>query len=247
VRVVIPAAGRGSRLAPLTDTCPKGGVAIAGRPLLWHTLGELQDAGATHVVVVCGHHGEQLRSVLTRCRYRPPLDFVTNAAYRTTNSMVSLWLTRRWRNEPFCVVDGDVLVASDLLRRVFRSAGDRVVVDATRSYADIEMKVWVTAGMISALDPGLCVERTSGEFFGISRWTPRGAATMAAVISRRLTQGGQTQWYSAAIGEVASRIPVGTVQADGTEWAEIDRPEDIPPAEQLIRDWARQRQPAQSG
>lgn len=57
---VVPAAGRGSRLRPLTDDRPKALVEVGDRPLLSHVL----DALAPHVesyVVVVGYRGEQIR------------------------------------------------------------------------------------------------------------------------------------------------------------------------------------------
>lgn len=237
MRVIIPAAGLGSRLAPFTESGPKGLVVVAGQPLLWHTLGELRDAGTTHVVVVCGHHGERLRSALLRCPDRPPLDFVANPAYRTTNSMVSLWLTRRWWDQPFCVVDGDLLVTSRLLRRVFGVGGDALAVGPMRRHTGMDMKVEVVGGLVTGLGNDLAVEHAAGEFFGVSRWTPQGAGELAAAISRRLGQGGQAQWYAEAIGDVAARRPVSAVPAERLDWAEVDRPGDIPAAEHLVWHW----------
>lgn len=61
---MILAAGRGSRLQPLTDTVPKPLVAVAGVPLIeWH-LRNLARAGVREVVVNLGWLGEKLRAAL---------------------------------------------------------------------------------------------------------------------------------------------------------------------------------------
>jgi len=57
---VVPAAGRGTRLRPLTDDRPKGLVEVGDRPLLSHVF----DTLVPHVeslVVVVGYRGEQVR------------------------------------------------------------------------------------------------------------------------------------------------------------------------------------------
>ena len=54
------AAGRGERMRPLTDTCPKPLLAVQGQPLLqWH-LQALQAAGAQRVVINTAWLGEQI-------------------------------------------------------------------------------------------------------------------------------------------------------------------------------------------
>ena len=54
------AAGRGSRMRPLTDSCPKPLLALRGRPLMQWTLQALARDGATRVVVNTAWLGEQL-------------------------------------------------------------------------------------------------------------------------------------------------------------------------------------------
>ena len=57
-RAVIPAAGLGSRLLPLTKAIPKEMLPVGDRPVIEHTVRELIDSGITDIViVVSGHKG----------------------------------------------------------------------------------------------------------------------------------------------------------------------------------------------
>jgi glucose-1-phosphate thymidylyltransferase len=60
VQGLVPAAGRGSRLRPLTDDRPKGLVEVAGRPLLAHVF-EMLAPHVDEYVVVIGYCGGQIR------------------------------------------------------------------------------------------------------------------------------------------------------------------------------------------
>ncbi len=60
MQAMILAAGRGTRLGPLSDTVPKAMQTIAGQPLIGHQLGWLRDAGVTDVVINLHHLGEQI-------------------------------------------------------------------------------------------------------------------------------------------------------------------------------------------
>ena len=60
MQAVVLAAGKGTRLRPLTDDKPKGMVEIAGRPILEHCMDQLVDLGAEKLVVVVGYMKENI-------------------------------------------------------------------------------------------------------------------------------------------------------------------------------------------
>jgi MurNAc alpha-1-phosphate uridylyltransferase len=61
---MIFAAGRGERMRPLTDTCPKPLLKVRGRPLiLWHVL-NLVRAGITEIVINHAHLGRMIEEAL---------------------------------------------------------------------------------------------------------------------------------------------------------------------------------------
>lgn len=59
-QAIVLAAGRGERMRPLTDTCPKPLLPVQGQPLLqWH-LAALARAGVGHAVINTAWLGEQI-------------------------------------------------------------------------------------------------------------------------------------------------------------------------------------------
>lgn len=64
MKVMLFAAGLGTRLKPLTDTMPKALVPVSGKPLLDIVLRRLIAAGATEVVVNVHHFAEQIKDYL---------------------------------------------------------------------------------------------------------------------------------------------------------------------------------------
>jgi NDP-sugar pyrophosphorylase family protein len=63
-KAMILAAGLGTRLRPLTDTCPKALVQLNGRTLLEITLARLQRLGIADVIVNVHHCADQLEEYL---------------------------------------------------------------------------------------------------------------------------------------------------------------------------------------
>jgi len=66
VVTVIPAAGLGERLMPISSALPKAMVPIGGQPLISLTLNHLIQQGMRDFVVVIGKHGDQVREYLDR-------------------------------------------------------------------------------------------------------------------------------------------------------------------------------------
>jgi MurNAc alpha-1-phosphate uridylyltransferase len=64
MKAMIFAAGRGQRMRPLTDTCPKPLLKVRGRPLItWHVL-NLVRAGITEIVINHSHLGHMIEAEL---------------------------------------------------------------------------------------------------------------------------------------------------------------------------------------
>jgi len=64
MKAMIFAAGRGERMRPLTDTCPKPLLQVRGRPLIvWHIL-NLVRAGITDIVINHAHLGQMIEDAL---------------------------------------------------------------------------------------------------------------------------------------------------------------------------------------
>ena len=58
---MIFAAGLGTRLKPITDTLPKALVPVCGKPLLYHCIHRLKEAGYNQLVINIHHFPEQIR------------------------------------------------------------------------------------------------------------------------------------------------------------------------------------------
>lgn len=55
MKAMIFAAGLGTRLKPITDTLPKALVPVAGKPLLYHVVSKLKEAGISDFVINVHH------------------------------------------------------------------------------------------------------------------------------------------------------------------------------------------------
>ncbi len=64
MKAMVFAAGLGTRLRPLTDSCPKALVKVAGRHMLERVIGRLAGAGVNRIVVNVYHHASMIKDFL---------------------------------------------------------------------------------------------------------------------------------------------------------------------------------------
>jgi NDP-sugar pyrophosphorylase family protein len=117
MKAVILAAGVGSRLRPLTDTCPKPMLPIADRPLLARTLDWLRASGVAEAALNLHHLADVVRGGLgggeawgmtLRYSYEPEL-LGSAGALRTIAERFPGWL-----DQTFALIYGDMLCDIDL-------------------------------------------------------------------------------------------------------------------------------------
>ncbi|WP_426165789.1 N-acetylmuramate alpha-1-phosphate uridylyltransferase MurU [Pseudoduganella sp. R-32] len=108
MKAMILAAGRGERMRPLTDTCPKPLLKVRGRPLIvWHIL-NLVRAGITEIVINHAHLGHMIEQALgdgsqfgAQIQYSPEAEALETAG-GIANALHLLG------DQPFLVLSGDI-------------------------------------------------------------------------------------------------------------------------------------------
>lgn len=115
MKAMILAAGRGERMRPLTDHCPKPLLAVGGKPLIVRHIERLAAAGITELVINHAHLGHMLEAALgdggafgvyIRWSPEPPGALETAGGIRQAMQFLG--------DDPFLVINGDVFCDADL-------------------------------------------------------------------------------------------------------------------------------------
>ena len=121
MQCVILAAGKGTRLRPLTDNTPKPLVMVAGKPLIDHTIDALPSA-IDELILVVGYLGDQLRAHFGSEYHGRKVTYVEQVEQKGTAH--ALWLCKDLLKGRFLFMFADdIHGANDLARLTSYSRG----------------------------------------------------------------------------------------------------------------------------
>jgi bifunctional UDP-N-acetylglucosamine pyrophosphorylase/glucosamine-1-phosphate N-acetyltransferase len=114
MQCVILAAGKGTRLRPLTENCPKPLVRVAGKPLLDHIVEALPSA-VDELIIVVGYLGEMIREYCGEEFHGRKVTYVVQEEQKGT--ALALWLCKDLLKGRFLFLFADDIHGKDDLAR----------------------------------------------------------------------------------------------------------------------------------
>lgn len=116
MKVIILAAGRGSRMGNKTNELPKGMTTIFGKPILQHCIETFEKAGVKRedIGVVTGYKAEKITF--------EGVHYFQNANWENTNMFMSLLETKDWLLKEKCIVAySDIIFTVDVAKQLIES------------------------------------------------------------------------------------------------------------------------------
>ncbi len=111
MQVIIPLAGKGTRLRPHTHLVPKPLLKVAGRPVMDWVMDRLDGLDVSELIVITGHLKEQVETY-ARARYRWPSRFIEQQVQDGTAGAVNL--ARPHVTEPVLIIFVDTVFEADI-------------------------------------------------------------------------------------------------------------------------------------
>ena len=110
MKAMIFAAGRGTRLKPLTDKLPKALVSVGGKPLLQHTIEKLKQSGFNEIIINVHHFADQIiEFVLSNNSFNINIEFSEEKDLLDTGGGIKKASYFFSDNKPFLVHNVDIL------------------------------------------------------------------------------------------------------------------------------------------
>jgi len=230
------AAGTGSRLYPLTRNEPKCLTIVNGVSILERMISNLNLHGFKRLVVVTGHLENCIRDFLGNQVGDIKIEYIFSPLYKTTNNIYSLWMAREVINEPFLLLESDLVFDESLLDAMLYP--DRIAVAKMRSWMNgtsvtINQSKQVKAFLASDADSSGEIKYKTVNIYSISlnSWHE-----IVKRLDKHISDGKVNDYYEAVFAEMIAdgSLSFKAVSFDGKPWYEIDTVEDLAEAEKLF-------------
>lgn len=111
MNAIILAAGKGTRLLPLTLSTPKPLLPVNGIPIIEQQIQYLLDKGITEIHIVVGYLKEKFEYLKEKYH----VNLVENPYYDTYNNLISLYVAKDYLKNSY-IIEGDVYMRENVFR-----------------------------------------------------------------------------------------------------------------------------------
>jgi choline kinase len=234
---IILAAGVGSRLRPETDHVPKCLVPLGGgETFLSRLLRQYKHAGIQRITVVAGYRSNQIAQAIHVSKYAG-VTMVENRLYDRTNNMFSLALALHGSDEAVIFGNADVVYDDTVVDGFVKEAPlDSIAVDVG-SYLEESMKVIQDRSRrISRIAKDVPKDEGLGNSLDVYKLSGTSAQLLRQLmLEDYFNKGRLSEWSERALNDLLQRVPFVPWDASRGRWIEVDTPEDLRIARDLVR------------
>ena len=229
---VIVAAGEGKRLRPATEDTPKCLLPLDGRLLIEYSLRILEQHNVRRIGFVVGYLKERFPELLGS-----QYTYIFNPFYALTNNMASLWFAKHFIGATdFLYLHADVFYHPDILSMTMESEAEIALAVEDTGCDEEAMKIVEEGGYLIESSKGIPLDKASGEWTGIAKFTNAGWRKYLSEIEQLLSEGDFNAYDTKAMTRLAQKERIIEVVAfQALPFVEIDCAQDFEKAEDLLR------------
>ncbi len=113
MKAIIPVAGAGTRLRPLTYTQPKALIPVAGKPLLGFLIEQLQELGVDEFVFIIGYLGDKIEDYVKTKHPKLKASFALQSHREGLGHAIWTASEHIKNNEEIIILLGDTIIDAD--------------------------------------------------------------------------------------------------------------------------------------
>ncbi len=230
------AAGTGSRLFPLTDKAPKCLTLVNETSILQRLLTSLMQHGFKRLVVVTGHLEDHIRAFLASWSRKIEIEYVFSPLYKTTNNIYSLWMARKIINEPFLLLESDLVFDPSLLTDMLYP--DRIAIARMQPWLNGSTVTIDQSNRVEAFHSDAACAPSEKRYKTVNIYSLSLSSWNRVVerLEQHVSEGKVNSYYEVVFRQMTAEkaLSFQAVFFDRKPWYEIDTIEDLASAERMF-------------
>ena len=237
-KAIVLAAGVGSRINKITKTIPKTMIKINGKFIFEYILENLHKAKIKEVIFVVGYKANILVPKLTKkcAELKIKLNIVINKKYKSTNTMYSLWLARKYLKSKFIFLHGDLIFSNKMLIKFIKFACNNVILVDKNNPKDWDdaMKIISNNKLLKYMSKSITLSEMDGVAIGMYKFDSNGAKNLFKIIRKLIKKNVKKSWVSEAINIMSKTTKINLQISKLHSWADVDNLIDLKSANEII-------------
>lgn len=234
---VILAAGKGTRLMPLTKDIPKCLVKINNKSLIEYSIEALKSIGIKKVVIVIGYMGHKIKEKLGYNYVGVNISYINNFIYEKSNNMYSLYLAINNINEEIWILESDIIFDKNILNKnCINDIGwfvDSKIKNIDGSYIKTNKKDIVINHEIVSNERD--IKEDYKKSLGIIRCSKEGLNFLKEWLKNSIERFEENLYYDLILAQHLKTEKISAIDVNGSIWFEIDNKEDLEIARKFFK------------
>ena len=224
IRYIILGAGKGTRLHPLTLNHPKCLFNLGNDYPIAQRMVDLihKYDNSAEIIYVIGFMADSITSLIK------DVTFIHNPFYNITNSIASLWFAKEYLDDDVCIINGDIVMESKLIKEVVtnKSYKSSVLVDSSIKIGG-DYNVQVDNDNVIVMSKEL--NDYFGEYAGIIKLKKDGTHLLKKEIELMINEGSSDQWYENVLVQLifSKNYILKYIDISKYSWTEVDCVDDL--------------------
>lgn len=230
MRVLLLAAGRGTRISRYLSGNPKSTVEIGGSSLIAYTVDLFRKKGIEEIGISVGYRHEQIQEQLKQY----PVKYFYNPFFDVTNSIASAWFAKDFLSvaDDVIIMNGDVFMEEALVDKVIASKANPVMFADGSRKEEADYKFKYADGILEKFGKELEGDDITGEYVGVAKIGKDFVPTFMQKLDALINTQQHSVWWENVLYQGIPDNPVFVEETDGLFWAEVDYIEDY---ERILR------------
>jgi len=113
MKIILPIAGKGTRLRPHTHVIPKSLIRVAGKPIIDYIIEQIQNINFSEIIFIIGHLGEEIQNYIFKT-YNFKMKFIRQYEFKGLGHAIFHAKDCFENDESVLILLGDIIFTADI-------------------------------------------------------------------------------------------------------------------------------------